>query len=116
VGDVVNPRTRRVTVRCQLPNPDGRLKPEMFTTVVLGAGEPREVVVVPATSVHTVEGKTVVFVQQAEGVFQLRAIDAGPDRDGLVEVRSGLRAGERVVTTGSFLVKSELLKASAPGD
>jgi cobalt-zinc-cadmium efflux system membrane fusion protein len=116
VGDVVNPKTRRVTVRCQLPNPDGRLKPEMFTTVLLGAGDPREVVVVPAAAVHALDGKTVVFVQEAGGAFRPREITAGPERDGLVEVRAGLRGGEQVVTTGSFLVKSELLKASAPGD
>jgi len=116
VGDVVNPRTRRVMVRCQLPNSDGRLKPEMFATVLLGGGDPREVVVVPAAAVHAVDGKTVVFVQQAEGVFRRREITAGPEQDGLVEVRAGLHAGERVVTAGSFLVKSELLKASTPGD
>jgi cobalt-zinc-cadmium efflux system membrane fusion protein len=116
VGDVVNPRTRRVMVRSQLTNADGRLKPEMFATVVLGAGEPREVVVVPAAAVHSLDGRTVVFVEQAGGAFQPRVIEAGPEQDGLVEVRTGLRAGERVVSAGSFLVKSELLKASAPGD
>jgi cobalt-zinc-cadmium efflux system membrane fusion protein len=116
VGDVVNPKTRRVTIRCQLPNPDGRLKPEMFTTVVLGAGDPREVVVVPAAAVHAVDGRTIVFVQEGEGVFKRRPVTVGPEQGGLVEIRTGLRAGERVVTTGSFLVKSELLKASTPGD
>ena len=41
IADVVNPKTRRITVRSTVPNPDGRLKPEMFATVALGEGEPR---------------------------------------------------------------------------
>ena len=48
IADTVNPTTRRVTVRAVVPNPDGRLKPQMYATVSLGAGEPRRAVVVPA--------------------------------------------------------------------
>jgi len=116
VGDVVNPKTRRVMVRCQVPNIDGRHKPEMFATVVLATGEARPVVVVPAVAVHDVNGRAVVFVQEADGAFRERAISSGPEANGLVEIRSGLRAGERVATAGSFLIKSQLLKASMQGD
>jgi cobalt-zinc-cadmium efflux system membrane fusion protein len=116
VGDVVNPKTRRVMVRCQVPNGAGRLKPEMFASVVLGTGESRPVVVVPAGAVHDVNGRVVVFVQEADGTFRARAVSNGPEADGLVEVRSGLKAGERIATTGSFLIKSQLLKASMQGD
>ena len=116
VGDVVNPKTRRVTVRCQVPNADGRLKPEMFATVALGTGTPRPTVVVPASALHEVNGRTVVFVQEGEGVFRARPVTGGPEAEGVVEIASGLKAGERIATAGSFLIKSELLKSSMAGD
>ncbi|HEX5819211.1 MAG TPA: efflux RND transporter periplasmic adaptor subunit [Gemmatimonadales bacterium] len=114
VGDVVNPRTRRVTVRCVVGNPDGRLKPEMFATAVLDTGAERRVVTVPASAVHDLQGKTVVFVREASGGFRERVVSVGPERDGEMEVLEGLRAGEPVATAGAFLLKSERLAALEP--
>lgn len=116
VGDMVNPKTRRVTVRCQVPNADGRLKPEMYATMTLAAGEPRDVLAVPSVAVQEIDGKPVVFVRTAKGAFERRDVDAGPETDGWVEVRSGVKEGEAVATTGSFLLKSELLKGSMAGE
>jgi cobalt-zinc-cadmium efflux system membrane fusion protein len=116
VGDMVNPKTRRVTVRCQVPNADGRLKPEMYATMTLAAGEPRDVLAVPSAAVQEIDGKPVVFVRTAKGAFERRDVDAGPETDGWVEVRSGVKEGETVATTGSFLLKSELLKGSMAGE
>jgi len=115
IADVVNPTTRRITVRSTVPNADGRLKPEMFATVALGESEPRPMVVVPQAAVQTVEGRQVVFIAEPAGRFRPRSVTLGADVDGLVEVQSGLAGGERVVTTGSFVLKSELLKP-AEGD
>jgi cobalt-zinc-cadmium efflux system membrane fusion protein len=114
VADMINPKTRRVTVRCALPNPQGRLKPEMYATVMLGEGNPRPVVVVPSAAVQDIDGKPVVFVEDGKGRYRRRDITAGPDRGGAIEVRSGLREGERVVVAGAFLLKSELLKSTTP--
>jgi cobalt-zinc-cadmium efflux system membrane fusion protein len=113
VADTVNPKTRRITVRSTVPNPDGRLKPEMFATVMLGAGDARSVVVVPPAAVQNVDGQSVVFVEQAPGRFVPRVVQLGSTADGQVEVTSGLAAGELVVINGSFVLKSELLKASS---
>jgi cobalt-zinc-cadmium efflux system membrane fusion protein len=112
VGDTVNPKTRRVTVRCQVPNADGRLKPEMYAALTLSAGEPRSVLAVPSGAVQEIRGRPIVFVQTAEGSFERRDVAVGPEVEGLVEVRSGLDEGEPVATTGSFLLKSELLKGT----
>lgn len=112
VGDVINPRTRRVTVRCQVPNTDGRLKPEMYANISLGASEPHPAVVVPSAAVQEMEGRPFVFVQGAGGAFVRRDVILGAERDGLVEIREGVREGERVATGGSFLLKSELLKGT----
>jgi len=111
VADMVNPKTRRVTVRCTVPNPDLRLKPEMYATITLGTGEPRRVLAVPSSAVQEIDGKALVFVHDGR-TFVRREVALGPEAEGLVEVRSGLRGGERVAAGGSFLLKSELLKGS----
>ena len=114
VADMVNPKTRRVTVRCALPNAQGRLKPEMYATVMLGEGEPRPVVVVPSSAIQDIDGKPVVFIEEGQGRYRQRSVTVGPERGGTVEVRSGLRDGERIVVAGAFLLKSELLKSTTP--
>jgi len=116
VGDTVNPKTRRVTVRCQVPNRDGLLKPEMYARVSLGGSEPRPMVVVPEAAVQEMDGKPHVFVAGAGGRFERREVALGASSEGLVEVRSGVAAGEKVATAGSFLLKSQLLSASAPAE
>ena len=67
---------------------------------------------VPASSIQDVEDKTSVFVRTAEG-FEVRPVTLGTRSDGFVEVREGLKSGERVAATGSFILKSELGKGSA---
>ena len=116
VGESVNPKTRRVTVRCEVPNPDGRLKPEMYATVEIDETTPRSVLVVPATAVQVVNGQASVFVAEGEGRFRARPVEIGSERDGVAEVRRGLQAGDRVATSGAFILKSELLKATDGGE
>lgn len=111
VGDIVNPKTRRITVRCTLKNTDGRLKPQMYATAIIRESEPRHVVVVPSDAIQTIDGRPTVFVAETASQFRPRAIDTGQAFDGQVEIRSGLHAGERIAVTGSFVLKSELLKS-----
>ena len=111
VGETVNPKTRRVTVRCDVRNADGRLKPEMYATVAIGESDPREVIAVPRSAIQAVNGRTHVFVSEPQGRFRLRAVDLGSEQDAMVEVRSGLVAGERIAVSGAFVLKAELLKA-----
>ena len=99
-------------MRCQVPNPGGRLKPEMYAALNLSSGEPHEVLAVPSAAVQEIEGKPFVFVKTRAGAFERRDVALGQEADGWVEVRSGVKAGEEVATTGSFLLKSELLKGS----
>jgi cobalt-zinc-cadmium efflux system membrane fusion protein len=114
VGDVVNPKTRRVTVRCTLKNTDSRLKPQMYATAVIRARAAREVAVVPADAIQTIDGRPSVFVVEGGSRFRPRAIETGQTLDGRVDVRSGLQAGELIAASGSFVLKSELLKSLAP--
>jgi multidrug efflux pump subunit AcrA (membrane-fusion protein) len=116
VADTVNPKTRRIIVRCALPNPSGRLKPDMYATVSLGEGDPQPVVTVPPAAVQDMDGKAVVFIETGKGRFARREVAVDPERDGQVTVRAGLQAGERVVVKGAFLLKSELLKSRTAED
>lgn len=117
IADTVNPKTRRVTVRCEIPNAHRRLKAEMFARVALGTGTPRPQLRVPTGAVQDVGGAQVVFVEDDGGVFHPRRVVLGPEADGTVEVREGLQAGERIAVRGSFILKSELQKAAlAHGD
>jgi cobalt-zinc-cadmium efflux system membrane fusion protein len=114
VGDTVNPKTHRVTVRCVMNNADGRLKPQMYATAVIRENAARETVVLPADAVQTINGTTTVFVAEADGRFRPRAVEIGAAAGDGVEVRSGLTAGERVAVAGAFTLKSELLRSAAP--
>ena len=115
IADTVNPKTRRVTIRSTVPNADGRLKPEMFATVRIGESEPRQMVVVPKAAIQTLDGRTSLFVAETTGRFVPRFVELGAEADDLVEVRSGVSAGERIVVGGSFVLKSELLKSASEG-
>lgn len=106
VGDVINPATRRVTVRIAVPNPGRRLKPQMFASVALGTSAPRTVLVVPGRSIQQSEGETVVFVRGTDGAYHRRPVVTGAEIDGLVEIVKGLADGDQVVTAGAFLLKS----------
>jgi cobalt-zinc-cadmium efflux system membrane fusion protein len=112
VADTLDPKTRRITVRCRVPNEEGLLKPQMFATIALGEEEPRKVAVVPHAAVQQIDGDSVVFLAQDDGTFQRRQVRTGGDIDGSVEILEGLKPGDRIVSTGSFLLKSELLRSA----
>ncbi len=114
IGDVVNPDTRRVTLRIEAPNPGRRLKPQMLVAVSIAATAPRRVLVVPARALQTMDGETVVFVRTGADQFLRRAVTTGATVDGAVEIVRGLNEGEVVATSGAFLLKSAL-SAPAPG-
>jgi cobalt-zinc-cadmium efflux system membrane fusion protein len=104
VSPTVDPVTRRVVVRATLPNPGGVLKPEMFASFTLVTGAPVSAVGVPEDAV-IYEGDTArVWVARPGHLLELRQIKAGRTVDGTVEVLSGLRPGETVVTSGSLFI------------
>jgi cobalt-zinc-cadmium efflux system membrane fusion protein len=118
VGSRVDAVSRTLDVRLELDNPSGVLRPGMSASALVrvgGAGE--TVVAVPVEALqHVRQGWAVFLPQKEEGVFELRSVGRGRDLGGEVEVLSGLRAGERVVVEGAFLLKAEADKASGGGD
>jgi Cu(I)/Ag(I) efflux system membrane fusion protein len=102
----VDAKTRTIKVRLEVDNPKAELKAEMFANVVLSV-EPRQALVVPEDAVLETGTRRIVFVSLGEGRLQPREIQAGDRASRLVEVRSGLAAGEEVAVGASFLVDSE---------
>ncbi|MCC6990450.1 MAG: efflux RND transporter periplasmic adaptor subunit [Acidobacteria bacterium] len=116
IGDVVDPDTRRVTLRIELANPGRKLKPQMLVTVSVAATAPRPVLVVPARALQTMDGESVVFVRSAADQFMRRAVTTGATVDGKVEIVRGLAAGDVVATSGAFLLKSALTAPAPEGE
>lgn len=110
VGDVLDPGTRTAKVRVEVPNPDGRLKVEMFAMVRIPTPVTAPALMVPSQAVTKVEDHMVAFVKRGD-TFEKRPVELGQRVGNWVEVTEGLQAGEAVVTEGVFLLKSELKKA-----
>ena len=112
VGAVVDPKTRAVKVRVVLPNP-GELKPGMFATVSIEGttGEKHEHLFVPAAAIQREGDKNIVFVPRGDTAFHPRTVKLGHQAGEWVEVQEGLAEGDRVVTSGSFALKSEMKKS-----
>lgn len=108
VGQVVNPETRRVQVRCNLANSTGTLKPEMFTKVTLLTNEGVKAVQLPNGALVTEGLYTFVFVEVTSRTFEKRKVDLAVQDREYSYVRTGAMPGERVVTGGALLLQSEM--------
>ncbi|MFN3682274.1 MAG: efflux RND transporter periplasmic adaptor subunit, partial [Nitrospira sp.] len=97
VGDVLDPSTRTMQLRLELPNSDGRLKPEMFATVRLFSEVRPDCLSVPDEAVQRDGGKTFVFVQRQPTEYEIREVQAGESNGTMTVVLSGLNEGEPVV-------------------
>ena len=111
-GDQLDPATRTVQARIVLANPRGELKPEMYATAELAAGGTGEALYVPQESIQEMNGHSIVFVAANNNKFHARPVETGPRAGAAIAIVSGLTAGERVVTRGAFLLKSEMLKST----
>jgi len=109
ISDILDPQTRTAKVRCDVANPGGRLKLDMFATVLLPTTFRKEALVVPAEAIQQIEGKNVVFVRTGETTFARKAVQIGRTIEGIAEVVAGLEGGEAVVTKGAFHLKSIVL-------
>jgi Cu(I)/Ag(I) efflux system membrane fusion protein len=99
--------TRTARVRIEVPNPDGRLKIDMYADVVFHTGETAAVIAVPVSAVIDSGQRKVVLVAKGEGRFEPRPVKVGRRGDGYVEVLEGLGKGEEVVTSATFLIDAE---------
>jgi len=120
IDPVVNPKTRVVKVRVDLPNPRGTLKPGMFVSAVVQAAAGGEHVekplVVPASAPLITGKRAVVYVAVPgkEGVYEGRQVILGPRAGDYYIVREGLKEGELVVVNGNFKIDSAIQILAKP--
>jgi Cu(I)/Ag(I) efflux system membrane fusion protein len=103
----VNAATRTLKARVELANAGGELKPGMFATVDFTPSAPKSALLVPSEALIRTGKRTVVVVAQGDGRFAPVDVQPGIEANGETEIRQGLKAGDKVVLSGQFLIDSE---------
>jgi membrane fusion protein, heavy metal efflux system len=113
VGTEVDEISRTTKVRAEVPNPGGTLMAHQFGKARVVVEEPRKTITVAKTAIQRYETADMVFLTREGTTFRPQRVKTRPiDRDGFVEVTWGLKPGQEVVTVGSFLLKTEIMKGS----
>ncbi|OGT54741.1 MAG: efflux transporter periplasmic adaptor subunit [Gammaproteobacteria bacterium RIFCSPHIGHO2_12_FULL_63_22] len=107
VQPVIDAITRTLAVRVELPNPDGLLRPGLFGDLTVTRDASPAVLTVPRSAVLDSGKRQLVLVQVAEGRFEPRSVVIGERAGDLIEIRDGVREGERVVVSANFLIDAE---------
>jgi RND family efflux transporter MFP subunit len=118
VDPKLDPQTRTAQVRLELANPGQQLKIGMYVNVAFAAlgSAQSTTAVVPAIAVQNMNNQQVVFVATIDpNTFVMRSVRLGPENNGYYPVLEGLGVGDRVVTTGSFMLRAEWLKSHPSG-
>lgn len=103
----LDPETRTLRVRLVFDNPDLALKPNMFADVVIYGGPKRDLLKIPAEALIATGERESVVLALGDGRFQPVDVVTGMQRDGEVEILSGLEEGDEIVVSGQFLIDSE---------
>lgn len=109
IGGIVNPETRAIRVRTVVPNRGEVLKPNMFVRVVIASGA-GSAVTVAQTALQEHGSEPVVFVAESADAYRRRVVQVGPALGDQVVIEAGLKAGERVVTRGSYQLLAKVRK------
>lgn len=110
ISSMMDKESRTVTARVDVPNPDGRLKLEMFATAAIATTGATKALLLPEGAVVLIQGQPTAFIQDADG-FEPRAVDLGEKLHGHVILKAGIKPGEKVVTSGAFALKAKMLKS-----
>jgi Cu(I)/Ag(I) efflux system membrane fusion protein len=131
IGREVDSQKRTVKVRFLVPNPDGLLLPQLSASGSLEVGNQKPQLAMPASALIDTGSRQLVYVETSPGTYAMRVVKVGPEGeigemgeagkaggDGSarwVPVIKGLTAGEKVVTSGSFLIDAEAQLSGLPG-
>jgi membrane fusion protein, copper/silver efflux system len=107
IEPTTNPQTRTVPVHVHLPNPGMRLMPGMFVSATFISRASAPVPVVPRSAVLDTGTRKLVYISKADGVFEAREVKVGAPTEDVFPVMSGLKAGEKVVLNGNFMIDSQ---------
>ncbi|HEX9564493.1 MAG TPA: efflux RND transporter periplasmic adaptor subunit [Gemmatimonadaceae bacterium] len=111
----VDPATRTTRVRVELQNSGLRLRPGMYATIRLPGAQRANVVSVPRSAVLATGERVIAFVRMDDGMLEPREVELGMTSDDRVEIMRGLKAGEVVVSSATFLVDAESNLGAAMG-
>ncbi|MFB3815593.1 MAG: efflux RND transporter periplasmic adaptor subunit [Terriglobales bacterium] len=114
INPQLDPTTRTLKVRVEVPNPNFELKPDMFANVDIQIDYGKRISV-PSEAVLDSGSEQIVFVAHEGGYFEPRKVELGGKVDNRFIVLSGLQRGEKIVTSGNFLIDSESRLKSATG-
>jgi cobalt-zinc-cadmium efflux system membrane fusion protein len=106
IADVLDPQTRTIKVYVEMPNPQGRLRPEMFGNIRHTVGL-RSLPIVPLSALVQEYGKSVVFVERGPGQFERREVTIGTRSGDVAPVLSGVKVGDRIIVDGAVLLKGQ---------
>ncbi len=106
IDPVINNETRTVKVRTEFENSGGRLKPQMYVKAQIHVPSSKALVV-PTTAVLYTGKRTLVWIEVKENTFEPREVELGISSSSFIEVLSGLKEDENVVTSGGYLLESE---------
>ena len=112
LGQELDPSTRTMQVRIALSNSGNLLRPGMLATAEIPAGERHRTLSVPSDAVQQVDGQDVVFVRTAPDRFVVRPVQVAQTSNGETPILQGLKGDEQVVVRGSFVLKSQMLRAA----
>ncbi len=107
ISQVLDENTRTVQVRCDLPNPDGRLLPGMYANITVESGPDNKAVMIPLTAVFTEGNADYVFVALDENHYQQRPVKIGLRLKDTAVIAQGLQPGELLVTEGALMLRAE---------
>ena len=102
----LDPKTRTVKARVEMPNPGLKLKPDMFVNAIIKIGLGKAIVV-PVTAVMDSGKRQTVWVESQPGMFEPREVQVGQRTDDKLQILSGLNPGDKVAVSGSYLIDSE---------
>jgi membrane fusion protein, heavy metal efflux system len=116
LGQQFDPTTRLIQIRIELENTGSLLRSEMLATAELPLGVKTAKLLISQDAIQQVNGQDIVFLQVASDRFAVRPVRIGDAIQNKLQILEGVQAGDRVVTRGSFILKSQLLKSSIGGE
>lgn len=123
IGQVIDEKSRTITIRAEFNNPKGKLKPQMFGEMKISTGKNSMAILIPAESIVKINNEDFVFVQRDNSIetdskqeFEKRSVVIGSIQDDIIEIIEGLNVNDKVVVKGVFYLKSELMKSELEGD
>ena len=116
ISDQLETTTGTAKVRCEVSNPDGALRVNMFATATIISPQGRDAILVPSSAVQDVNGQSVVFIPTGHGQFAWRAVHTGLIANGQTQITDELAADTPVVADGSYWLKAALTQSTIPSE